>query len=144
VDRIVQSDVGLGVVPVVPRESRFDRVEVDDDIAGLPALVDVPGLSASWGPTHETDRDRASAELWPQWRAAQLLRSCLPAVAGLAEGLPVRSIPEQREVSVVRYDVVDLSGKDNEILCEMELTEGMSAKVPLACLLPSVVVETLA
>lgn len=60
----------------------------------------------------------------------------LPAVAAVAEGLPVGLIPEQRPVPTVRDDVVHVRGLDEATFLPALRTERVRQEKSLACLLP--------
>ena len=66
----------------------------------------------------------------------------LGGVARPAEPLPVGSLPEQRHITLVRDDVVNIRGSNNQIAGRTVATQRMLGQVARPGLLPLVVVAT--
>lgn len=61
----------------------------------------------------------------------------------MAQGLPVADVPKQRLVTTMRFDVVDVSCRDEQTVHLTETTGPVSCKICATCFEPSVVVTTL-
>lgn len=66
----------------------------------------------------------------------------LGGVARPAEPLPVGSLPEQRHITLVRDDVVNIRGSNNQVAGRTVTTQRMLGQVARSSLLPLVVVAT--
>ena len=65
-----------------------------------------------------------------------ILVAGLLTVTGMTKALPVALVPEQRVVSSVRLDVIDVGRLDIAPLLQALYTQRMRLKVTLACLVP--------
>jgi hypothetical protein len=65
-------------------------------------------------------------------------------VTVIAQALPIRFIPKQHGVAVVRDLVIDVTGRNHASMCTA-LTDAQRVLLeePFACLLPTVIVQAL-
>ena len=126
-----------------PRQ-RDDRVEAIE--TGLP--------ESQWVPLRTSCRALIPVMLWAHWHcmlvvqhwpATPSLLCRLAVVTWLAEPLPIMAVPEEPEISTVRFDVIDMLGETGTLHVLAELrTRWVAFEETSCCLLPPDCVTTLA